>query len=384
MAGWLGRLFHRKKDEPLRCTAVVAAAGSSARMEGQDKLLLILGEQPVLVHTLRALELCPYITEIVIVTREDRIVPVGQLCRDYAFSKVSKVIVGGDTRTASVLAGVREAEEGASLIAVHDGARPLVSQSVLEQVILRARECGAEIVPVDSEHSAIFQCLTGRAGELHKILLTGSGGPFRGWTREQTRDVTPEMAVSHPNWSMGAKISVDSATMMNKGLEFIEAMHLFGVTPDDIQVLIHPESVVHSMVELLDGTVIAQLGVPDMGLPIQYALTYPERKPSRSDRLDLTAYPNGLHFYEPDLEALPCLALAMRCARTGGTAPTVMNAANEIAVGLFLGHKIGYHSIYESVAAAVEAIAPVAAPDLDVIRAADQEARAFVRSYFRF
>ena len=247
-----------------------------------------------------------------------------------------------------------------------------------------ARESGAEIIPVDSEHSAIFQCLTGREGELHKILLTGSGGPFRGWTREQTRDVTPEMAVRHPNWSMGAKISVDSATMMNKGLEFIEAMHLFGVTPDDIQVLIHPESVVHSMVELLDGTVIAQLGVPDMGLPIQYALTYPERRPSRSDRLDFTAYPGGLHFYAPDLEALPCLALAMRCARTGGTAPTVMNAANEVAVHLFLDHKIGYHSIYESVAAAVDAITPAAAPDLDVIRAADQEARAFVRSYFHF
>lgn len=247
-----------------------------------------------------------------------------------------------------------------------------------------ARESGAEIIPVDSEHSAIFQCLTGREGELHKILLTGSGGPFRGWTREQTRDVTPEMAVRHPNWSMGAKISVDSATMMNKGLEFIEAMHLFGVTPDDIQVLIHPESVVHSMVELLDGTVIAQLGVPDMGLPIQYALTYPERRPSRSDRLDFTAYPGGLHFYAPDLEALPCLALAMQCARTGGTAPTVMNAANEVAVHLFLDHEIGYHSIYESVAAAVDAIAPVAAPDLDVIRAADQEARAFVRSYFHF
>ena len=232
--------------------------------------------------------------------------------------------------------------------------------------------------------AAIFQCLTGREGELRKILLTGSGGPFRGWTREETRDVTPEMAVRHPNWSMGAKISVDSATMMNKGLEFIEAMHLFGVTPDDIQVLIHPESVVHSMVELLDGTVIAQLGVPDMGLPIQYALTYPERRPSRSDRLDFTAYPGGLHFYAPDLEALPCLALAMRCARTGGTAPTVMNAANEVAVHLFLDHKIGYHSIYESVAAAVDAIAPAAAPDLDVIRAADQEARTFVRSYFHF
>ena len=159
-----------------------------------------------------------------------------------------------------------------------------------ELVMSEADRCGAEIVPVDSEHLAIFQCLTGREGELHKILLTGSGGPFRGWTREQTRDVTPEMAVRHPNWSMGAKISVDSATMMNKGLEFIEAMHLFGVTPDDIQVLIHPESVVHSMVELLDGTVIAQLGVPDMSLPIQYALTYPERKHSRSDRLDFTAY----------------------------------------------------------------------------------------------
>ena len=255
-----------------------------------------------------------------------------------------------------------------------------------ELVTTRAKEKGVAILPVDSEHSAIFQSLQGSPGKqsVKRLILTASGGPFFGRTRDDLKDVTVEQALKHPNWSMGAKISVDSATMMNKGLEFIEAMHLFGVTPDDIQVLIHPESVVHSMVELLDGTVIAQLGVPDMGLPIQYALTYPERKPSRSDRLDLTAYPNGLHFYEPDLEALPCLALAMRCARTGGTAPTVMNAANEIAVGLFLGHKIGYHSIYESVAAAVEAIAPVAAPDLDVIRAADQEARAFVRSYFRF
>ncbi len=252
-------------------------------------------------------------------------------------------------------------------------------------VMRRAKEKGAEIVPVDSEHSAIFQCLMGRGkGELKKILLTGSGGPFRGRPREELEDVTPEQAVKHPNWSMGAKISVDSATMMNKGLEFIEAMHLFGVTPDDIEVVIHPQSVIHSMVELVDGTVIAQLGVPDMGLPIQYALTYPERKPSRSDRLDFTAYPGGLHFHAPDLEALPCLALAMQCARTGGTAPTVMNAANEIAVGLFLDHKIGYHSIYESVAAAVDAIAPAAAPDLDVIRAVDQEARAFVRSYFHF
>ncbi len=251
-----------------------------------------------------------------------------------------------------------------------------------EIVMQRARQFDAEIVPVDSEHSAIFQCLTGRNGELKKILLTGSGGPFRGWTREQTASVTPEQAVKHPNWSMGAKISVDSATMMNKGLEFIEAMHLFGVTPDDIQVLIHPESVVHSMVELVDGTVIAQLGVPNMELPIQYALTYPERTESLCGTLDFTQLTNGLHFYEPELERLPCLALAMRCARTGGTAPGVMNAANEVAVGLFLNHQIGYNEIYDSVAAAGGTIPATAAPDLDTIRAADAAARDFVRSYF--
>ena len=250
-------------------------------------------------------------------------------------------------------------------------------------VMKRAAECGAEIVPVDSEHSAIFQCLTGRKGELRKVLLTGSGGPFRGWTREQTKEVTPEQAVRHPNWSMGAKISVDSATMMNKGLEFIEAMHLFGTTPDGIEVLIHPESIVHSMVELLDGTVIAQLGVPDMGLPIQYALTYPDRMPSMSDRLDFTRLGKGLNFYAPDFEKLPCLALAIQCARNGGTDAAVMNAANEVAVHLFLDHKIGYNDIYDSVAAAVEAVPRAENPDLETILAADREARAFVRAYFK-
>ena len=248
-------------------------------------------------------------------------------------------------------------------------------------VMRRARECGAEIVPVDSEHSAIFQCLTGREGELHKILLTGSGGPFRGWTREETRDVTPEMAVRHPNWSMGAKISVDSATMMNKGLEFIEAMHLFGVTPDDIQVLIHPESVVHSMVELLDGTVIAQLGVPDMGLPIQLALTYPQRCPSMFSRLDFTTL-QSLSFEAPDYEKTPCLKLAMDCARLGGTAPCVMSAANEVAVGLFLRHQLGYNRIYDAAASAVEKVGVVQNPDLETILAADAAARAYVLENF--
>ena len=251
-----------------------------------------------------------------------------------------------------------------------------------EIVMREAKERGAEIVPVDSEHSAIFQCLTGRGGELRKILLTGSGGPFRGWTREQTKEVTPEQAVRHPNWSMGAKISVDSATMMNKGLEFIEAMHLFSVTPDEIEVLIHPESVVHSMVELVDGTVIAQLGVPDMGLPIQYALTYPERRPSRSDRLDFTQLSRPLEFFAPDFEKLPCLALAIRCARAGGTAPSVMNAANEVAVHKFLGHEIGYNDIYDSVAAAVDTIGSVPTNDLQTILEADHEARAFINRFF--
>ena len=248
-------------------------------------------------------------------------------------------------------------------------------------VMARARETGAEIVPVDSEHSAIFQCLNGRRGELRKILLTGSGGPFRGWTRERTKDVTPERAVKHPNWSMGAKISVDSATMMNKGLEFIEAMHLFGVTPDDIEVLIHPESVVHSAVELVDGTVIAQLGVPDMSLPIQYALTWPERCESESGRLDLTAM-SGLHFMKPDLGRMPCLALAMDCARRGGNAPAVMSAANEVAVGMFLSGKLGYNEIYESVEYALGRIGFIAEPSLEDILSSDGEARTLVKERY--
>ena len=248
-------------------------------------------------------------------------------------------------------------------------------------VMARAAETGAEIVPVDSEHSAIFQCLCGREGELRKILLTGSGGPFRGWTREQTAYVTPAQAVKHPNWSMGAKISVDSATMMNKGLEFIEAMHLFGVSPDDIEVLIHPESVVHSAVELLDGTVIAQLGVPDMSLPIQYALTWPERCPSASGRLDLTAM-SGLHFMRPDLELMPCLALAMDCARRGGNAPAVMSAANEAAVGMFLAGKLGYNEIHESVAWVLGRIDFIAEPSLEDIIASDGEARTLFKERY--
>lgn len=252
-----------------------------------------------------------------------------------------------------------------------------------EIVMARARAKGAEIVPVDSEHSAIFQCLMGRKeGELRKILLTGSGGPFRGKARRELEKVTPEQAVKHPNWSMGAKISVDSATMMNKGLEFIEAMHLFGVTPDDIEVVIHPQSVIHSMVELVDGTVIAQLGVPDMGLPIQLALTYPERRPSMFERLDFARL-RDLSFEAPDLEKTPCLRLAMDAARTGGTAPCVMSAANEVAVGMFLRHELGYNRIYDAAAGAIDAVGVVQTDDLDTILEADAAARAYVLEQYK-
>ena len=251
-----------------------------------------------------------------------------------------------------------------------------------EIVMARSKETGAEIVPVDSEHSAIFQCLMGRGeGELHKILLTGSGGPFRGRRREELESITPEEAVRHPNWSMGAKISVDSSTLMNKGLEFVEAMHLFGVRPEDIQVVIHPQSVIHSMVELVDGTVIAQLGVPDMGLPIQLALTYPERKASMFEHLDFWKL-RDLSFEEPDLENFPCLRLAMDCARRGGTAPCVMSAANEVAVHKFLRHELGYNRIYDAAAEAVEQVGVVPATDLDTILAADEAARVFVKEHF--
>ena len=247
-----------------------------------------------------------------------------------------------------------------------------------ELVMQRASETGAEIIPVDSEHSAIFQCLTGRGpGELRKILLTCSGGPFRGRKRADLEHITPAEAVKHPKWNMGAKISVDSATLINKGLEFIEAMRLFRVTPDDIQVVIHPQSVIHSMVELVDGTVIAQMGVPDMGLPIQLALTWPQRMPSMFSRLDFTAMQN-LTFEAPDLEEFPCLKLAMDCARRGGTAGCVMSAANEEAVHLFLKEKIGFNRIYDLAAGAVSAVAGDDAGSLETILLADEAARKYV------
>lgn len=251
-------------------------------------------------------------------------------------------------------------------------------------VMQEALKYGAEIIPVDSEHSAIFQCCDNRAGvRPKKIQLTASGGPFRGKSWDEIKDMPPKAALKHPNWSMGAKVTIDSADMMNKGLEFIEAMHLFGVEPSDIEVLVHPQSIVHSAVTYEDGSMIAQCGLPDMRIPIQYAITYPYRTVSPVKYLDLSEI-GTLTFEKPDLNVFKCLALAMKCAETGGVYCAVMNAANEIAVGLYLEKKISFGGIYECVNAAVEKINGSREPDLEEILNADKEARKFISCNYGF
>ena len=244
-----------------------------------------------------------------------------------------------------------------------------------ELVMARALEKGAEIIPVDSEHSALFQSLEGNSrGEVKRLILTASGGPFFGRKREELLNVTRAQALKHPNWSMGAKITIDSATMMNKGLEFIEAMRLYDMPPEKIAVVIHRESIIHSLVEYCDGAVLAQLGAPDMRLPIQYALTWPDRVPGPADLLDLLTC-GPLHFAAPDLDAFPCLDLAIQAAKTGGTAPAAMNGANEVAVARFLADEIGFYDIPRLVEETLAQVPVVRAPGLEDILAADAAGR---------
>ncbi len=232
----------------------------------------------------------------------------------------------------------------------------------------------APIYPVDSEHSAIFQCLLGAEGNpLRCIHLTASGGPFRTWSREQIAAARKEQALKHPNWSMGAKITIDSATMMNKGFEVIEAKWLFGVDVDAIHVVVHPESVIHSMVEFEDGAVIAQLGCPDMRLPIQLAMAYPERLPLEGERLKFSDL-RSLTFFEPDLQKFPCLELAFKAIAAGGNIPCAMNAANEAAVAAYLQDRIGFYDIAHTVSQVMESIPYVGQPSLDDIFATHEAA----------
>ncbi|MCI9367527.1 MAG: 1-deoxy-D-xylulose-5-phosphate reductoisomerase [Oscillospiraceae bacterium] len=245
-----------------------------------------------------------------------------------------------------------------------------------ELVMAQAEQTGAEIVPVDSEHSAIFQCLQGCAdrGEVRRLILTASGGPFFGRSREELAQVTRAQALRHPNWAMGAKITIDSATLMNKGLEFIEAMRLYSMPPEKIQIAIHRESIVHSLVEFEDGAILAQLGSADMCLPIQYALTWPERTPGPAKPLDLLSCP-PLTFQKPDPETFRCLGLALECAERGGTSTAILNGANEAAVALFLEEKITFLDISRLVEAALERVPVVKSPSLDDIFQADCAAR---------
>ena len=291
---------------------------------------------------------------------------------------VMAAIVGA----AGLPSAIAAAEAGKRVLLANKEALVMAGEIFMNAV----RESGAVLLPIDSEHNAIFQSLPAdyqqnpeRHGVSH-IILTASGGPFRGYDREQLSEVTPAQAVSHPKWSMGRKISVDSATLMNKGLEVIEAHYLFGIEPDQIQVVVHPQSTIHSLVQYVDGSVLAELGAPDMRTPIAHALAWPERIESGVNMLDLVAC-GRFDFMAPDLEAFPCLRLAFEALRRGGRAPTVLNAANEVAVAAFLDGRIGFLQIPEIIETTLNAIEHSPVRSLDDVLAADVDARAFATSY---
>ena len=273
-----------------------------------------------------------------------------------------------------------------TMAAIREGKRiALANKETLvcagQLVTEEARDYGAKILPVDSEHSALFQSLQGckDRGEVKRLILTCSGGPFFGKTRKELEWMTREDALQHPNWSMGAKITVDSATLMNKGLEFIEAMHLYQMPPEKISIVVHRESIIHSLVEYCDNAMIAQMGTPDMRLPIQYALSWPDRVAGPAEELDLFAA-GPLPFAQPDTETFQCLALALEAAKTGGTAGAILNGANEAAVALFLEGKIGFLDIADRVRGAMEQVKVIADPSMTQVLEADAAAREAVLS----
>lgn len=295
------------------------------------------------------------------------------IARHPAVETVMAAIVGA----AGLPSAMAAAEAGKRLLLANKEALVMAGEIFMNAV----RESGAVLLPIDSEHNAIFQSLPAdyrrnpeRHGVAH-ITLTASGGPFRGLDREQLAGVTPAQAVSHPKWSMGPKISVDSATLMNKGLEVIEAHHLFGIGPDQIRVVVHPQSTIHSLVQYVDGSVIAELGAPDMRTPIAHALAWPERIASGVNALDLVAC-GSFDFMAPDLDAFPCLRLAFEALAQGGRAPAVLNAANEVAVAAFLSDRIGFMQIPEIIKATLDAVGNSSVHNLADVLEADAMARA--------
>jgi 1-deoxy-D-xylulose-5-phosphate reductoisomerase len=282
-----------------------------------------------------------------------------------------ELVLSAITGAAGLLPTYRALESGKSIALANKETLVMAGQLMME----KAREKGVEILPVDSEHNAIHQCLRGgRRSEVRRLILTASGGPFRETPMEKFSLVTREEALNHPTWRMGKKITIDSATMMNKGLEVIEASWLFGVSPEEVEVAIHPQSIVHSMVEFVDGSVLAQLGLTDMRIPIQYALSYPERWDCPLPSLDIHSL-SRLEFFEPDREKFQCLNLAYRALQAGGTAPAVLNAANEVVVDAFLNDGIGFHEIPQIIESVLDAHPPEEASSLETILKADAWAR---------
>ncbi len=291
----------------------------------------------------------------------------------------AEMVLSAITGAAGLLPTYRALESGKNIALANKEVLVMAGRIMME----KARERGAEILPVDSEHNAIHQCLRGgRRSEVRRLILTASGGPFRQTPREKFHAITREEALNHPTWRMGRKITIDSATLMNKGLEVIEASWLFGISPDCVDVTVHPQSIVHSMVEFVDGSVLAQLGITDMRVPIQYALTYPERWTSPLPPLDIQCLSN-LEFHAPDKEKFQCLGLAYRAVRAGGTAPAVLNAANEVAVEAFLKNGIPFDAIPRIIRSVLDAHPPEAATGLEAILKADAWAREEARGLSR-
>ncbi|MBQ7247613.1 MAG: 1-deoxy-D-xylulose-5-phosphate reductoisomerase [Lachnospiraceae bacterium] len=308
-------------------------------------------------------------TDICVVSGMDGLVAAAQSGADIVLTAVVGMV--------GILPTLAAIEAGADIALANK--ETLVTAGHL--VTAAVREKGVRLLPVDSEHSAIFQCIQGNKGnEIDRILLTCSGGPFRGKTRAELENVTVEDALRHPSWNMGKKITVDCATLANKGLEVMEAGWLFDVPVDRVQVVVHPGSYIHSMVQYADGAVMAQLGTPDMKLPIQYALYYPERRYLAGERLDLIKV-GRLEFFEPDTETFSALALALEAGRTGGSMPTVFNAANEWAVARFLKHRIGFTDIAESIAKAMSAHRTIPDPSLEDILGTEQWVYHYLNSY---
>lgn len=288
-----------------------------------------------------------------------------------AATEETRIVVSAMVGAAGLLPTL-EAVRSGKLVALANKETLVIAGKIVTEA---AAENGATILPVDSEHSAIFQALQGNRPEnLRRILLTASGGPFFSLSGEELAHVTPEQALRHPNWRMGRKITIDSATLMNKGLEVIEAHWLFGVPVEQIDVHVHPESIIHSMVEYIDGSVIAQMGIPDMKIPIAYALAYPQRLPVDSPALDLFRL-QKLTFFPPDMDRFPCLRLAFESCKAGGTMPAVLNAANEVAVGAFLEKRIGFMDIARIIEGVMRRHQVNADPDLEAVLAADGWAR---------